>query len=192
MEITRPSAKEIKSYLKEWDGLEHYATQERAINTLFKTFPKNNNVEEVITKACCLNAFYSTNIKKLYPVAKHIVDLNIDKRLEKKDLSVVNEIAKCEVKEGVVRDNYSFATKYCCHQNEEYPIYDSFVEKMLIELNKQEYFADFKKSDLRDYEKFYNVLQEFKKHFKLEQFTLREIDKYLWQAGKHYFPKNFK
>lgn len=35
------------------------------------------------------------------------------------------------------------------------------------------------------------VLIEFRRYYGLEQFNLKEIDKYLWLLGKEKFPKNY-
>jgi hypothetical protein len=32
---------------------------------------------------------------------------------------------------------------------------------------------------------------EFSRFYGLEGFTLKEVDKYLWQAGKEYFPRQY-
>ena len=50
---------------------------------------------------------------------------------------------------------------------------------------------DFKNEDLKDYAKFKQILIDFRKFYNLESFDLKQIDKYLWQAGKEYFPKKY-
>ena len=44
---------------------------------------------------------------------------------------------------------------------------------------------------MKDYTKFRNVLMEFKKFYDIDEYNLRDIDKYLWIAGKEYFPKKY-
>ena len=70
-------------------------------------------------------------------------------------------------------------------------IYDSYVEKILMYFNKQDKFYDFKKEDLKDYSKFKNILIEFKKFYKIDEYNLKDIDRYLWQLGKEYFPNKY-
>ncbi len=189
--VKLPCKEQVDLYLKKWNTLEHYKANESATNKVFDLFPKNNKLEEILTKVCLVNAFYSTSIYDIFSVSKHILSLNIDKKLAKQDLTVANDIAKVEMKDKV-RDFYSFATKYCCHStNGLLPIYDSFVEKMLLQINKQEHFANFKRADLREYAKFNQVLADFQTHFKLDKYSLGEIDRYLWLAGKDEFPKNY-
>ncbi len=49
----------------------------------------------------------------------------------------------------------------------------------------------FRQLDLRDYVIFNKVLMDFKNYYGLEKYGLKEIDEYLWQLGKDYFPKNY-
>lgn len=62
---------------------------------------------------------------------------------------------------------------------------------MLIYFKKKDKFSDFKNEDLKDYFKFRNVLMKFKKFYDIDKYNLRDIDKYLWIAGKEYFPKRY-
>ncbi|MDD2411515.1 MAG: hypothetical protein RBS19_03935 [Bacteroidales bacterium] len=186
MKITLPTPQIVRNYLEKWESLENYVSQENSLKKLFtKTYPLNTEMDDVLIKVCSLNDFYSTNIFSPFSVAKHIVNLNIDKRLAISDTSLVNELAKVNVNDKKVFNFYSFATKYCSHHKPlDYPIYDSYVDKLLMELKKQDKFSKFQKSDLKDYCKYKDILIEFRAFYQLEEFDLREIDKYLWQLGK--------
>ncbi len=186
--IPNPSKNEVKKYLKEWDNMENYVLQERSLNKLFfKTYPNNNDICEILIKSSTLNDFYSTNIFSIFSVAKHIHSLNIDKRLKRKDETLVNDIATMTIK-GKRKRFYSFATKYCSHHfPKDFPIYDSYVEKVLIYFNKQDNFANFKRDDLKDYSKFKNILIQFSKFYNIQEYSLKDIDRYIWQLGKKYF-----
>lgn len=191
--IPKPNKKIIKEYMNKWDNLEdHYIWQESSLDKLFhEDYKYNTDLNEILIKCSCLNDFYSTNIFLIYPVAKKIFDLNIDNRLAKGDTTLVNDIARVEIS-GKEKYFYSFATKYCSHHDSiRFPIYDYFVEKMLMYFKKEDKFSKFSKDDLRDYTKFRNVLLDFQKFYDIEEFTLRDIDKYLWIAGKEYFPKKY-
>lgn len=193
LEIPKPNKQTIKEYLIKWDNLEdHYIWQESSLDKLFhKDYKKNNDLNEILIKCSCLNDFYSTNIFLIYPVAKNIYDLRIDKRLKAGDPSLVNDIAHVKIG-GKDKTFYSFASKYCSHHNAvEFPIYDYFVDKMLMYFQKQDKFSNFKKNDLKDYVKFKKVLIDFKKYYDIDNYNLRDIDKYLWIAGKEYFPKKY-
>ena len=151
--------------------------------------PENKLIEDILIKCSTLNDFYSTNIFSIFPVAKHIHQLDIDKRLKEGDLTLVNDIA--DVKE-LDRRFYSFASKYCSHHNpERFPIYDSYVSKILMHFKKVNKFAKFTNNNLKDYTVFKNVLDEFKTYYSLEQYSLKELDKYLWLLGKEYFKKQY-
>lgn len=191
MDIKKPSKAEVEKYLKLCDTQSNYVEQEKALKKLFALYPNNNDISEVLLKVNILNDFYSTNIFNTYKVAEYIVSLNIDKKLKAKDLSVVNDIAD-KTKNGINRNIYSFATKYCVHHlGNEFPIFDIYVAKMLMHLNKQDKFFKFSYEDCRDYKKFYSILNAFREFYKLNNFTLRKLDIYLWQAGKDYFTKKY-
>lgn len=194
MKIIRPSEEIVNEYLNKWDSLENYVLQESSLTKLFsETYPLNNDMDEVLIKVCSLNDFYSTNIFSPFKVAKHIVSLKIDSRLENNDLELVNDIAKVKVNDKKEINFYSFATKYCSHHKPTiYPIYDSFVDKLLMHYKKSDKFSTFRNSDLRNYSTYKEILIDFQNFYALENFNLKEIDKYLWQAGKDYFPVNYK
>ncbi|AQQ10228.1 hypothetical protein L21SP3_02056 [Sedimentisphaera cyanobacteriorum] len=193
MEIKNPYPKEVSYYLDKWDTLENYVLQESSLRKLFtQTYPLNIEMDDVLIKVCSLNDFYSTNIFSPFNVAKHIVGLQIDQRLADRDFNLVNDIATVKVNDHKTINFYSFATKYCSHHlPEDYPIYDSFVEKMLMYFKGKDKFFRFKANDLKHYPTYRKVLMQFRKFYELGDFTLKQIDKYLWQAGKAYFPKKY-
>ncbi len=186
--IPRPCKEEVDKYLKNWDENEEFVKQDFCLNALFKTqYPKNNNIYEILTKVTMLNVFYGTNIFKTYPVAKHILEMNIDKKLTSNDDSIIDDISKIEINGKKVR-LYSFATKYCSfHNPEAYPIYDSFVEKVLNYFRCKDHFADFKIQDLKNYSTFKEIVNKFVNFYNLEEYSVKDIDRYLWQVGKEYF-----
>lgn len=193
MIIQRPTAIEIDNTLKKWDNLDNYVLQERSLRKLFTlTYPQNIEIDDVLIKVCSLNDFYSTNIFSPFTVAKHIISLDIDERLQKEDLKIVNEIAEIKMKGDKVRNFYSFASKYCSHHRPNaYPIYDSFVDKMLLHFKRTDKFYKFKKEDMKIYPKYKDIVSKFREYYRLEKYDLKEIDKYLWIRGKEYFPKKY-
>ena len=190
--ISRPSAIEVEKYLKSWNNLKNYKLQEDALDKLFfELLPRNEEISDILLKVATLNDFYSTNIFSVYPVAEHILSLKIDERLRQGDVTLVNEIQNVAIN-GVTRKFYSFSTKYCSHHNpKEDPIYDSYVEKVLKYFRKTDKFSKFKNADLKDYQKFKNIIIAFREYYDLEEFNLKEIDQYLWQLGKEYFPNKY-
>lgn len=189
--VPEPSIELVNHYLKQWDNLEDYSSQEEAVNRVFRDYNSNKELENILIKCSILNDFYSTNIFKIYPVAKHIQSLNIDTRLKEGDPTLVDEIAKITIG-GKTKNFYSFASKFCSHHNQlDFPIYDSYVHKVLKYYRKVDRFYDFEENDLKVYPKFKNILIEFRSFYKLDKYNLKELDKYLWQFGKEYFPNNY-
>jgi len=194
--IQRPTKEVVQDYLDKWETLQGYPKQEKALKLLFcDTFSRNNNLSEVLLKCSTLNDFYGTNIFNIFPLANHIINLNIDDRLIGGDPHLPNEIALghgIRSKAGNELQLFSFATKYCSHHNpKDFPIFDSFVEKLLVHFKKTDNFSDFSNKELRDYTVFKKVILDFQKVYQLEDFNLKEIDKYLWQQGKEAFPKKY-
>jgi hypothetical protein len=194
--IPLPTKQGVLEYLDKWEQLSDYTEQEQALNLLFlKTFPKNTDISEVLIKCSTLNDFYSTNIFKIHPVAKHIINLDIDLRLTRGDSQLVNEISighGIKNKNGRELNLFSFATKYCSHHNPiDYPIFDSYVEKILIYFRDKDKFSDFKTDDLRNFIVFKQAVIDFRNVYQLQEFNLKQIDQYLWQFGKEYFPKKY-
>ena len=190
--INRPSTKEVSKYLKKWDSLKNYVLQENALNKLFFDLcASNKDINNILIKCSTLNDYYSTNIFSVFAVAKHILELDIDKRLKAGDLSLVNDIAHVTIN-GKAKYFYSFASKYCSHHYpEKYAIYDSYVEKVLVYFNKLDHYSDFRRQELRDYNIFNKVLLDFRKYYKLEKYNVKDIDRYLWQLGKDFFPNKY-
>lgn len=202
----KPSVTEAQKYFRAWDELPNYCAHEAALTELFRNpkspFRLNDNLSSIIIKTSTLNDFYSTNIRRVYDVAKTILNTReVDKRLRDGDPSLVEDIRKVTFtqhgrdKSGKIVtkqkevDNYSFATKFCSHhQPDKFPIYDSYVVKVLCSLRKMypEVF-NFKKADLRNYATYKEQLDKLRTHFGLETLTYKDLDRYLWQLGKRYF-----
>lgn len=192
-EIPKPCAKQVEKYLKLWDTLENYSLQECALNKLFfQLAPSNTNISDILLKSSVLNDFYSTNIFNIFHVAKHILSLNIDDRLKAGDETLVEDMKNVIINNKKIR-LYSFSTKYCSHHNPEaFPIYDSFVDKVLRYFRDKDGFSKFKNEDLKNYKTFKSILKDFQIFYDLQKYSFKEVDRFLWQFGKEYFPKKFK
>ena len=191
-DVPKPTPDQVEYYLQTWNTLENYHLQEEALNKLFYSLcPKNNDISDILLKVATLNDFYSTNIFSVYPVARHILSLDIDERLKAGDVTLIGEIQKVIIN-NVEKNFYSFATKYCSHHNPlDFPIYDSYVVKMLSFFRDRDGFAVFKAEDLKNYVKFKGALIDFRAFYRLDKYNLKEIDKYLWQLGKEFFPNHY-
>ena len=189
--ISTPCNQEIEKYLNLWNTTDKFVLQENSINKLFtKIFPNNTDTENVLIKASVLNDFYSTNIFSIFDMAKHIVSLDIDERLKNGDDSLVSEIGHIEIADKK-KYFYSFATKYCSHHNPDaFPVYDSYVDKVLMHFKKVDKFAKFKRDDLKDYPTYKKILKKFAEFYGITSYSLKELDMYLWQLGKDKFSSN--
>ncbi len=190
--VPRPCKDEVKRYLSQWKTLENYTLQESALDKLFlRTYPKNTDIDEVLIKVSALNDFYSTHIFSPFQVAKHILELQIDGKLQAGDVTLVNDLAKVKIN-GTTKNFYSFATKYCSHHfPADFPIYDSYVDHVLRYFRDVDSFFHFSNADLKNYSDFKNILLQLRSFYNLEPYNLKDIDKYLWQLGKEVFPKKY-
>lgn len=190
VDFPQPHADSVEERLAEWKKMENYQLQERCIRKLFDaTHPNNGDINEILVKIAVLNDFYSTNIKIPKPdLAKRIHGIdNLDARLRSGDPTVVSEIAENEIVDSEKPKKivlYSFATKYAHHHNQqEYPIYDRFVAQALKHFRKE--LDDFRNEDLKLYPKYKEIIETFRRRYKLTQFSIMEIDKYLWLLGRN-------
>ena len=185
IENNPPSATKVKEYIQKWNQLEDYVSQERALNKLFLEICRYNTcIEDILIKCSTLNDFYSTNIFKVHNVAQHYLHNNIDRRLNNGDLSLVEDLAHITIN-GKPFCFYSFASKYCSHHRPDvYPIFDSYVHKLMKFFRDKDKFCEFKEADLKNYQSYVAIIQTFQKHYGLDSFTFKEIDMYLWQLGK--------
>lgn len=190
----KPSVAEVSSYLQQDAKSAHYHLQIESLQWLLHALPTNTNLRDIFLKVSTINHFYSTNILKTYTVATHIAAIaDIDARLQAGDPTLVADIGKVTFeneKTGASKtiNFYSFASKYCsCHNRAAFPIYDSYVDKMLRYFQKTYRFSKFKRADLKDYATFKRILADFQAFFGLQAFNLWQLDQYLWLAGKKYY-----
>ena len=66
-----------------------------------------------------------------------------------------------------------------------------YVEKVLKYFFKKDKLIKFENNDLKQYETFKKILLEFQKAYNIEEYNLKDLDRYLWQLGKHYFPNKY-
>jgi hypothetical protein len=187
--IERPSVEQVNRYLAIWRQEMNNEPFDSALKSLFSAMPRNTDVGEVAVKLAALNGLYATNILAVTQVATHIASLDIDARLAapEVDAALIEDIARVTLK-GKVRRNYSFATKYCSfHRPDLYPIYDRLVRDVLNTLLRQgEAFDAFGRGERwhADYAIWNRSITKFRRHYGLEEFSLRDIDKYLWTVGR--------
>jgi hypothetical protein len=124
-------------------------------------------------------------------MAHHIHSLNIDPDLATGSTEIVDKIAAASFS-GKKRNVFSFASKYCSwHDQQNYPLYDGFVEQLLLAYRAKDKFARFRNSDLRRYTNYKRIVDGFRGHYTLGKFSFKELDKFLWLYGKTLYPKNY-
>ncbi|MFH1920827.1 MAG: hypothetical protein ABIP48_13165 [Planctomycetota bacterium] len=199
-----PTAELVREYHEAFLANERFSTAEATLDQVFGQWRNNDCFRNILIKACLLNSLYSTNINAIYAAAQRIRELEVDRRLEAADHSLVNEIAKVQVNEDTERDFYSFASKYChFHNNPSYPIYDSYVEDVLVHYQIKCPFMELMdprkkttkkhiREHLKDYEAFCVALNALRARFALESASVRELDHFLWGYGRELYPKKYK
>lgn len=167
---------------------------ELAVQNLLRAFPGNTVTADILLKVVVINQIYSTGILAVQPVAERIQAASIDAALQAGDPDVVHRIDRLQFVtaggKAIDRSIYSFATKYCAHhQPRHYPIYDGIISTKLLAYQKQDGFTrPFSDADLRDYTTFKEVVLQFRAHYGLSAFSLRDIDQFLWVLGKGQLP----
>jgi hypothetical protein len=187
--IESPSVELIEKYVNKFNNETRFVVVENVLSEIFEKYPNNDNLRDVVVKATILNSLYSTNIYAIVRVSQHITNQKIDAKLKSGSPEVVEEIAHININ-GKIRNHYSFATKYChWHQPDIYPIYDSYVDQLLRAYNKEHNFMQFKQTDLRNYSKYKEIVDAFRRHYNLPRSNLKELDKFLWVYGREYVGK---
>ena len=182
--LVLPNADLVIQANERFDHDERFAAADRILSRVFSHHPQNDRIDDVLMKVVLLNGLYNTNVFAVMEMAAHIRRLAIDESVSVASTEVVGRIAALTIRTKT-RRHYSFATKYCSwHRPEEYPIYDSLVERLLWLYQRQTSFSDFRRPQLQEYEVYKGVISVFREHFLLQQFTFRQLDKFLWLTSK--------
>ena len=176
--LPRPTTADVTKAGKKFDN-ENWPI-EWTLTQLFQKFPANVDFAEVVVKTKVLNTLYSTQIRAVNIVARHIASLAIDPDLRAGRPEIVDKIAKVQLS-NMTRNNFSFASKYCSwHKATAYPIYDSKVEACLWHYKKQDGFTTFRRYDHYDYAEFVRRVSAFRDFYGLTSFNFKELDKFLY------------
>lgn len=197
MVLDKVTSSLIASVIERFEQEDRYRGADNAITNLIQKFPDNTVLEDIILKVCTINQLYSTNIYSVFEISQHILNSKIDSGLRVGDRDIVSKIANRHNirrrKNNTEMSFYSFATKYCSwHNQSAYPIYDGFIEKTLVAYRIKDNFSSFNKKDLKDFSKFCNVIDDFINYYDLNEYSVKEIDKFLWVYGKDKFPPNYE
>lgn len=184
-----PTEQDVLRYRKKWRD-SRFWEEERVLDELFcERMPQNTSFEEVLIKISAMDALYSTMIKDadFVPLAEAVCEQGIDERLQAGELKVVEELV--EAGRLATGTQYcAFATKYCSfHKPDHYSICDSVVRDMLWHMTNWDYsYFGCTKEGMTNYLIFHKCMDEFMALYGLQEFSRREIDRYLWLKGKGY------
>lgn len=180
-----------------YPGMNIYELKWKILDMLCRQYPANTTLEEVYLKADTLNRYYSTNIFSILSMAKGIIHIpDIDQRLQNGDPTLVKDNTKPNNDIATIisgHTNYSFATKYCaCHNPAAYHIYDNIVADFFVAAIKSKHLTcpaiiglPISKNQMKnDYAFYKDIYTAFMQQYNLTSLTYREVDWYIWTAGK--------
>ena len=181
-------AQRIYERMKDWQKADE------VIREYFREHPNNDNFNMVAIKVVLAHTLYNARIKSVLAVADAILEIeSLDDRITEGDRTLVDSIIENAQRKGEDKI-ISFASKYCSFHNDNYPIYDGYVVLALKEINGGKRCTGIlgvKNTILenKNYEDYCNVIDTLKNEkFNLQEFSYRDIDKYLWLYGqKHVF-----
>lgn len=181
MPLQKPTVALIQEYVTLFSRDAECVASDAALALLVKTFPRNQEMGEVLLKVAAVNQIYNAGLqtKAIYAVARLICDLEVDGKLDQGSLDLVDEIAHSKIGE---HKRYVFATKYChWHRPVHYPIYDSSVQELIWKYKRQDGFAQFQKKVLWRYPGYKEIVDKFMEYYGLAGISYRELDKFLWR-----------
>lgn len=173
-----------------------FAYEEDAIESLFKSKPDNNELNDIIPKVSIINQLYSAGLNSvsggrhlsIIEMANHIFRLRgqIDEyKISDDVLSLVTDLSKdnsIKTYDGASKYKaVSFSTKYLSFSLREkgfdaVPITDSKARTALA------FIYDKSANYYEDYENYFNDITALKE--KLTKVSYKEIDAFLWIMGK--------
>jgi hypothetical protein len=170
----------LKKYLDIFAGQEMYFVNDTRNLELFSKTPGNKKTEDVRTKVSAQNdADVRTQLLE-DDMIRHIVELNIDDRLKRHDVTVVEEIAHLNA-QGKDHHLLHFASVYCnLHDPEIFPIYSEqhfpFYRKYI-----QEYKLPLDMEKLNTYSVFSQALNDLVKRLGLQgKMNYLQLRKFGW------------
>ena len=186
--LQTPTPERVKAACEQFDQENELA--EQALTELFRQYPGNSDPRHVLLKVVAVNSLYRAMIFDVVTVASHIHTHHeeIDEALAAGSPEIVDKISKIVVKRRPF-NFFSFASKYASWHNPlAYPIYDSHVDHHLWALQNQSNFSSFLHPDLWNYAKFLKIMTDFRSFHKLDKFSFKEIDKYLFLECAPHLP----
>ena len=175
----------LKKYLNTFEGQEMYFTNDTRNLTVFRENPTNTTAENIRMKVSAVSDIDLRNNNITDEMISHILELNIDSRLQKHDLKVVEDIARLESRDQEY-NMLHFASVYCnLHDPEVFPIYSeqhfAFYKKYIKEYNLP-YGVEY----LNTYPVFCAALNDLVKRLNLKgRLNYLQLRKFAWLYADH-------
>jgi hypothetical protein len=175
----------LKKYLAIFESQEMYFINDLKNLDLFKKTPGNKNADDIRTKVSAVNDTDIGNLGILENVVGHIHSLDIDDRLKKNDLTVVEDIANVTVGARPHRVLH-FASVYCnFHLPDVYPIYSEqyldFYRKYITE-----YKLPLDVQKINTYDVFTKALDDLVQRLGLKgKMNYLHLRKFAWLYAEH-------
>ena len=175
----------LKKYLDIFASQEMYFVNDLKNLELFQKTPGNTDAEDVRTKVSAINDKEVGSLGILENVVDRIHKLDIDERLKKNDLGLVEDIAKVDV--GAQQHNLMhFASVYCnFHKPDVYPIFSeqylSFYQRYITE-----YKLPLDPEKINTYEVFTKALNDLVGRLGLAgKMNYLHLRKFAWLYAEH-------
>lgn len=183
----------VKSCGDIFNRLPIYADSDEAIRKVVNAFLANTDLANVLAKVAIINSLYATSLYYVFSMAKHIIDIEgLDYMLSQGAKEAVDKVRSGHgilvKKTGKEFDFYSFATKYCSfHNPDTYPICDSFIVNLLLDLNKIYCWKPkLKRNDLLIYPFYIEIIDNCLKSIGMSEANCKTADKGLWIFAKYW------
>lgn len=172
-----------------------YGLHGNEIEKFLTRFPCNKDRDIVIHKILLIDFTNSTNLRfcssrvedfSIFKLADQIIQWDIDKKIERGEHDVVDEIAQFG---GA--NIFSFATKYCCYHNyyaynrDDYSIFDKIVVNTIPQYLDvtQKTICKYKE---QGYEKYHNLITDLINTYGLNHIACirRKLDHFFWYPNR--------
>lgn len=187
MKLEFPTDDFIEKLLSQYDTLDHN-TLNFKIQKLFATFNDLSDQHDTHIKVATLNEIYSTSIINIKPVVSSIC-LNSPRDVSNYSLDdfarLVDLISKSKYSDKQ-RTNLSFASKYIHFLSDrKIPIYDSYIWILIKAYFAQKYEQKLFIGKPKSYYDFFIYFNKFLEEFHLNDYSVYEVDKFLWQYANN-------
>lgn len=182
--VAVPTSEHLVTLSKQFEEGDE-GVKDKALRLVYGAYPKNERVEEILSKVALLDNLYRTCLLgKEVEMARHILQQNtnseIDRGILEGDLSVIGRI-----RDGA-QDNYSFASKFLSfHNPNAFPVFDNKVDKLIHGWRGNLGLPmDLVPDALRNYPTYRGILVMLMGKFKLQDLGFKKFDQALWMYAK--------